>query len=258
MAKKPRIIAVLCQKGGVGKTTTTQNLGAGLALMKKKVLLIDLDPQADLTQGCGIDETTLEKTMQHCLLEKVPLKEIIHKISKNLDIAPSSIDLAVAESSLLPMVGKDLKLRKLLEPIEAGYDFILIDCPPSLGQLTINALHAAQEVLVPMLPEFRPIRALPRLEEIMQDVQEAGANPELIWTGIVVTRFDSQKKLHTTVLKKLQEEWGDKIFSTIIRANIRIAEAPGMEQDIFSYEDKSNGAADYRALCKEILKKGDK
>lgn len=259
MARKTRVIAVACQKGGVSKTTTVHNLGAGLALLGKKVLMLDMDPQADLTSGCGLDlddENPLETTMVNCLLDKTPLKDATIVINKKLDIVPCNIDLAEAEMKLLGVMNKDLRLKKILEPVKDIYDFILIDCPPSLGQLTVNAFHAASEVLVPMLPEFRPYRAIPKLLETMELVLEGGANPDLSLTGVVVTRYDSRNKLHPDVVERLRNMVGPKLFKTIVRSNIRLAEAPINGMAIFDYDAKSNGAEDYTALCKELVKKG--
>ncbi len=259
MAKKTRVIAVACQKGGVSKTTTVHNLGASLAIMGKKVLMLDMDPQADLTSGCGLDldvENPLPITMVNCLLDRTPLKEAVVEISKKLHIVPCNIDLAEAEMKLLGVMNKDLRLKKILEPIMEAYDFVLIDCPPSLGQLTVNAFHAATEVLVPMLPEFRPLRAIPKLLETMELVLEGGANPDLTFTGVVVSRYDSRNNLHSDVVTKLKGMVGPKLFKTIVRSNIRLAEAPIKGMDIFQYDGKSNGAEDYIALCKELVKRG--
>jgi chromosome partitioning protein len=255
MARSARIVAVACQKGGVGKSSTTHNLGAGLALMGKKVLIVDLDPQADLTDGCGVDEMTLDNTVEQCLLQGVDVKTVIVEVAKNLHLVPSSIFLSEAEMKLLSMVNKDFRLQIVLDPVVPLYDFILIDCPPSLGQLTGNAFCAAKEVLVPMLPEYRPYRALSRLQETIKLVQHPKCNPDLELTGVVATRFDGKNNLHHEVLETIRADVGIKLFSTIIRSNIRLAEAPIKGQDIFSYAPRSNGAADYEALCKELLKR---
>lgn len=258
-----RIIALMNQKGGVGKTTTTVNLGAALAELGQKVCLIDLDPQAHLTINYGVEPSADIVSLYDVLIEEKSFLEAVHKIDANIALIPSSIDLAAAEIELVSVLGRELILRKRIEAAEHEFDFILLDCPPSLGLLTINALAVAGEVIIPMQPHFLALQGVGKLLETVSLVSRR-MNPKLKVTGIVLTMYDSQTKLSTEVVNDLNgfiEQAKDKplpwsnacIFKSKIRRNIKLAESPSFGQNILKYEPQSNGATDYRALAKEVL-----
>ncbi len=260
-----RIIALMNQKGGVGKTTTTVNLGAAIAEAGKRVCLIDLDPQAHLTINYGIEPSREITSLYNVLVEEKGLLEAIHQIDDRLAIVPSSIDLAAAEIELVAVLGREMLLRKRLESAGSAidFDYILLDCPPSLGLLTINALSVATEVLVPMQAHFLALQGMAKLLETIQLVNRR-MNPGLKVSGIALTMFDSQTKLSNEVVAELEGfiveargrnlPWSDAIiFDTRIRRNIKLAESPSFGQTIMKYGPKSAGANDYRALAAEVL-----
>src|SRR5687767_13106758 len=260
-----RTIALMNQKGGVGKTTTTVNLGAALAETGKTVCLIDLDPQAHLTINYGIDPAPDTVGLYDVLLDESSFLEAVHKIDDQLAIVPSSIDLLGAEVELVTMLGRETLLKKRMEAVQkdALFDFVLMDCPPSLGLLTLNALAVADEVIVPMQPHFLALQGVAKLLETVQLVNKR-MNPRLKVSGIALTMFDSQTKLSNEVVAELHGfidaaqgkplPWaGAKVFKTRIRRNIKLAESPSFGQHILKYDPASNGAADYRALAKEVL-----
>ena len=261
-----RIIALMNQKGGVGKTTTTVNLGAALAEMGKRVLLIDLDPQAHLTINYGVDPNPESASLYDVLVDEKPLAEAVQPVGERLDLVASSIDLAAAEVELVSVMGREMILKKRLEAVGTQYDFVLFDCPPSLGLLTINALAAAGEVIIPMQPHFLAMQGVAKLLETVQLVNKR-MNPKLRVAGIALTMFDAQTKLSTEVVQELQrfiEEakgqplpWADAvIFKSKIRRNIKLAECPSFGQPVTAYDTASNGAADYRSLAKEVMAVG--
>ena len=258
-----RIIALMNQKGGVGKTTTTVNLGAALAELGKRVCLIDLDPQAHLTINYGVESNDETVNMYDVLVEDRSFLEAVFKIDHNIALVPSSIDLAAAEVQLVSVVGRETLLKEKLEAAQHDFDLILIDCPPSLGLLTLNALAVADEVIVPMQPQFLPLQGMAKLLETVQLVNRR-MNPKLKVGGIVLTMFDAQTKLSMEVVAELQNfikeaqgkplPWaGAKVFNSKIRRNIKLAECPSFGQTILKYDPASNGAGDYRALAREIL-----
>jgi chromosome partitioning protein len=258
-----RIIALMNQKGGVGKTTTTVNLGAALAETGKRVCLIDLDPQAHLTINYGVDPHPEQVSLYDVLVDGKPLSEAVRKIADNIDLVPSSIDLAAAEVELVTEIGREMILKRRLEAEKNKYDFILFDCPPSLGLLTINALACADEVIIPMQPHFLAMQGVAKLLETVHLVSQR-MNPQLKVGGIVLTMFDSQTKLSMEVVQELQGfiesaagkplPWANaRIFESKIRRNIKLAECPSFGQPVTAYDPASNGAADYRSLAKEVL-----
>lgn len=258
-----RIIAMMNQKGGVGKTTTTVNLGAALAEQGQKVCLIDLDPQAHLTINYGIEPAREICSLYDVLVEGRGFLEAIHKVQENLALVPSSIDLAAAEIELVGELGREMILKKRLEQTRHDFDYILLDCPPSLGLLTINALSLATEVMIPMQAHFLALQGVAKLLETVHLVSRR-MNPKLIVAGIVLTMFDAQTKLSNEVVAELHSfiesaqgkslPWSDaRIFSSRIRRNIKLAESPSFGQTILDYEPASNGAADYRALAREVM-----
>jgi chromosome partitioning protein len=260
-----RIIALMNQKGGVGKTTTTVNLGAALAELGKRVCLIDLDPQAHLTINYGIEPTSEITSLYDVLVDDKSVLEAIHSVDERIALIPSSIDLAAAEVELVSVLGREMLLKKRLEAAGAAmeFDYILLDCPPSLGILTINALAVATEVIVPMLPHFLALQGMAKLLETIQLVSKR-MNPRLKVSGIALTMFDSNTKLSNEVVAELEGfiveargrnlPWSDAIiFETRVRRNIKLAESPSFGQTIMKYGPKSAGANDYRALAKEVI-----
>lgn len=242
-------IAISNHKGGVGKTTSTVNIGAGLALLKKKVLLIDLDAQANLSQCFGIKDP--EKTVYGSLRGDYPLTP--YEVNENLDVVPSCLDLAGIELEIGSKIGREKILSKLLAPIEKNYDFILFDCPPSLGLIIVNAFSAADKVYIPLQAQFLALHGLDKLMEIMGMVKE-DLNSKLEIEGVFITQYDKRKVLNRDISESVKEYFKDKVFKTIIRDNVSLAEAPASSQDIFSYAPHSIGALDYNNLVKEIIK----
>lgn len=249
-----RIVALLNQKGGVGKTTTTLNIGAGLTNLKKKVLLVDLDPQASLTHSFGTDPqdvsfTIYELLKQECLFEEAVIKK------NNLHLVPASISLSGFEKEYAENENKEYILKKALKTIPK-YDYILIDCPPSLGFLTINALAAAHEIIIPVQTEFLALQGLSQLLDTVAVIQ-SHINPKLRIAGIIGTRFN-RRKMHKDVIEFLQIHFRAMTFNTVIRENIALAEAPSFGKTIYDHNPASNGAKDYKSLCKEIIKQEQK
>lgn len=243
------IISISNHKGGVGKTTSVINIGAGLNRHKKNVLLIDLDPQANLTQSLGITEP--EKDIYGAI--KGRYKPAPLEIQKGLYIIPSTLDLSGAEVELSGETGREYILKELLDPIKGNYDFILIDTPPSLGLLTINALTASNEIIIPLQAQYLALQGLTKLLEIIEKINHR-LNNGLSLGGVFITQYDSRKILNKNVEKAIRDHFKDKVYKTKIRDNVSLAEAPSAGKDIFTYQPKSYGAEDYLALSKEILK----
>jgi len=261
-----RTIALMNQKGGVGKTTTAVNLGAGLAELGKRVLMVDLDPQAHLTINYGIEPAPDMVSLYNVLVEERSILEAVQQVTPNVAVVPSSIDLAAAEIELVSVLGREQILRKRLESAQHDFDFILMDCPPSLGLLTINALAVATEVIVPMQPHFLALQGVAKLLETVALVSKR-MNPRLKVSGVVLTMYDGQAKLSSEVVAELrgfiddaqgkQLPWSNaRVFDAKIRRNIKLAESPSFGKTILQYEPTSNGAKDYRELAKEVLAMG--
>lgn len=251
--KHPRAIALINQKGGVGKTTSVVNIGAGLAALKYKVLLVDLDPQAHLTYSLGVNADELELSIYNLLKGEADFEQA--RIETNhLALLPASIDLAGAEIEFSTEVGREAFLANILKG-QPGYDFILVDCPPNLGLLTLNALTAAKEVFVPLQAEYLSIKGLTKLMEMVEKVKQR-VNPGLEVSGMIATQYDKRLKLHNEVFENLQQHFGDKLFKTFIRRNVALAEASSFGQSIFDYAPRSYGAEDYRSLVQEIINMG--
>lgn len=247
------VCAISNQKGGVGKTTTAQNLGVALAGAKKKVLLVDLDAQGNLTDACGLTPHEQELTVLEVLDGKAGISRAAQAVGDNLDLIPANITLSGAEISFAGRMGRENLLVKALQQT-AGYDYVLIDCPPSLGLLSVNALSAADGVLIPVQVEYYALAGLSLMQETMSAVRE-NLNPRLLLLGLVLTFYDSRKRLNRDVVDALLKEWGDDVFTARIRDNIRLAEAPSSGKDIYAYSKASHGAEDYRALAQEFMER---
>lgn len=246
-----RIISFINQKGGVAKTTSVINLGDALHRSSKKVLLIDLDPQAHLTYSLGIQAHDLSATVYELLKGSVTWQDaLIHRSS--IDVLPSSLDLSGAEIELSGIPGRELLLREHIEKSAFHYDYILIDCPPSLGLLTLNALVAAREIFIPMQPEFLSLRGVGKLLQVVEIIRSR-LNPVLRITGVIATRYNNRRNLDKEIMEKIHSYFGDRVFQTVIRENVALAEAPSFGQTIFEYRPQSNGAEDYEKLCREVL-----
>lgn len=245
-----KIIAVVNHKGGVGKTTTTVNLGAALSRLGKRILLVDMDSQQNLTTSL-MKEEDVSKSIFDSLMQNEPLP--IVRISEGLDLCPSELALAAAELHLQARIGRESLLKKLLNRVRDNYDFIFVDCPPSLGLFTINALVAATDVFLPLTGETLPLRGIIMLDETLNDVIQ-NANSDLKITGVVIQRYNN-RKLNNEVIEAITSKFGAKVFDTKIRECIALAEAPAAHCSIFDYDSKSNGASDYMALANEVLMK---
>ncbi len=246
------VIAVINQKGGVGKTTSVVNLGAGLALLGKRVLVVDLDPQAHLTYSLGIQAHELNRTIYNVFKGEASLEEVMVELD-GLHLVPSSLDLSGAEMEFAVEAGREFLLKESFES-STGYDFVLLDCPPSLGLLSLNALTTADEVYIALQTEFLALQGLAKLLETVEKIKQR-LNRQLEITGIIATRYDGRKVLNQEVAEKIREHFGEKVFKTFIRDNISLAEAPSFGKNIFEYKPGSRGAQDYMSLCREILQR---
>lgn len=250
-----KIIAFANQKGGVGKTTTCINLGASLAAIKRRVLLIDLDPQGNATMGSGVDKYQLSTSSYDVITEQASAASVIHSLeSTGYDLIPTNGDLTAAEVELFSLPEKEKKLRKALAPILSQYDYILIDCPPSLNMLTVNALVAAQRVIIPMQCEYFALEGLTGLVSTIQQIQK-GYNPELSIQGILRTMFDPRNRLSVEVSRQLLDHFGDTVYRTVIPRNTRLAEAPSHGLPAIQYDRYSRGSIGYITLAGEILRR---
>jgi chromosome partitioning protein len=248
----PRIIAIANQKGGVGKTTTAVNLGAALAELDFRVLVVDLDPQGNATTGLGLNPRDVSGSVYDVIMSDASLEDSIEPTSiKNLFVAPATIDLAGAEIELVPQISRELKLKKALETVRDQYDLIFIDCPPSLGLLTVNGLAAADDVIVPIQCEYYALEGLGQLLRNVSLVQ-ANLNPLLDVRGIILTMYDARTKLADQVVNEVREYFGGKVYTTVVPRTVRLSEAPSFGQPIIVFDTTSRGATAYRNLAKEV------
>lgn len=254
MNKPAKIIAVANQKGGVGKTTTSINLAAALATKKKKVLLVDSDPQGNASSGVGVDMRKTKIHLYHAYSSGFLGNEVkLQTTNKNLDLIPSNIDLAAAEIEIISQENRESKLKTILEPVLPEYDFILIDCPPSLGLLTINALTSSDSVLIPMQCEYFAMEGLAQLVKTIRSVKK-GLNKNLYIEGLVLTMFDKRNKLTHQVAAEIKNHFSSQLFKTVIPRNVRLSESPSHGKTILEYDKKSAGAIAYLNLSKEFLR----
>ena len=251
-----KIIAIANQKGGVGKTTTSVNLGAGLAQVGKKVLLVDIDAQGNATTGVGIEKSELDQCIYNVLVEDADVQGVIQKTAtENLDVLPATIQLAGAEIELVPTISREVRLQRALQPVRDEYDYIIIDCPPSLGLLTINALTAADSVIIPVQCEYYALEGLSQLLNTVRLVQKH-LNKNLAIQGVLLTMLDARINLGIQVIDEVKKYFRDKVYRSIIPRNVRLSEAPSHGKPIMQYDAKSRGAEVYIDLAEEVIAGG--
>ncbi len=247
-----RVIACANQKGGVGKTTTVVNLGSYLALEGARVLIVDLDPQGNATSGLGLDRNSIERSIYDAIIDGAKIRELtVPGPVPGVDVVPSAIALAGAEVELAPLKGRERKLARLLSAIVGDYDYVFIDCPPSLGLLTVNALTAADSVIIPLQCEYYALEGLTQLLATLDLIRDH-LNPDLAIKGVVLTMFDARTKLSSDVAGEARRHLGDRVYDTVIPRNVRLSEAPSHGQPISRYSPESTGALAYAALAKEL------
>lgn len=251
-----KAIAIFNQKGGVGKTTTNINLSACLAMRGKKVLVVDIDPQGNTTSGIGLAKRKLQYTLYDVLVNKEfdISKAILHTKTKGLDILPASVDLAGAEIELVNLEGRERRLKKAIDKVKPMYDFVFVDCPPSLGLLTINSLTAVDSVLIPIQCEFYALEGVSQLMNTVEMVRK-NMNPDIEIEGVILSMFDGRTNLSLQVVQEVKKYFGNKVFNTIIPRNVRLAEAPSYGLPIIKYDPKSTGAKAYQQFAIELLKR---
>ncbi|MDY5717181.1 MAG: AAA family ATPase [Selenomonas sp.] len=250
-----KIIAVANQKGGVGKTTTSVNLAACLAAKQQKVLLVDCDPQGNASSGYGIEKSALDQTIYQVLIDNVAVKTVIQPTEFKVDVLPANIELAGAEVELVAAISRETRLKRALDTVKAVYDYIIIDCPPSLGLLTLNSLAAADSVLMPIQCEFYALEGVSQLMNTIELVRN-NLNPSLEIEGVVMTMYDSRTKLAEQVVAEVRENFGDVVYKTMIPRTVRLSEAPSYGQPIIYYDKRSKGADVYRNLAEEVIARG--
>ncbi|HBY89793.1 MAG: ParA family protein [Ruoffia tabacinasalis] len=252
-----KMIAVGNQKGGVGKTTTTVNLGAALATLGKKVLIIDSDSQGNATSGLGVERSALDASLYEVLIDQIPIQDVIVETSQdNLWIVPSNIQLAAAELELVNIENRESRLKEAVAPIRKNYDYILIDCPPSLGQLSINAFTASDTILIPVQAEYYALEGLTQLLNTIRLVQKT-YNRNFRIEGVLITMLDARTNLGFEVMDEVRKYFHEKVYRTVIPRNIRLSEAPSYGQSVIEYDSRSRGAEMYVELAKEVISNGE-
>ena len=251
-----KILAICNQKGGVGKTTTSINLAASLAHLKNKVLLIDTDPQANATSGVGVDKAAINQSIYNILVDEVNINDVIIKTAyENLDIVPSSIALAGAEVELVSAISREQRMKNAISEIKDEYDYVVIDCPPSLGLITLNSLTAADGVVIPVQTEYYALEGLSQLMNTFNIVRKH-LNSKLDIFGVLLTMTDSRTNISNQVAEQVREHFKDKAFETVIARTVRLSEAPSFGEPIIEYAKNSNGAKQYLSLAKEVIERG--
>ncbi|MCF6139112.1 ParA family protein [Pseudalkalibacillus berkeleyi] len=251
-----KVIAIANQKGGVGKTTTSVNLGACLAYLGKKALLIDIDPQGNATSGVGIDKGDIDQCIYDVLVDDLDARKVVHQTNvEGLSVIPSSIQLAGAEIELVPTISREVRLKRAIDQISNQFDYVIIDCPPSLGLLTINSLTAADAVLIPVQCEYYALEGLSQLLNTVRLVQKH-LNTELMIEGVLLTMFDARTNLGIQVIEEVKKYFQDKVYRSVIPRNVRLSEAPSHGKPIIIYDPKSRGAEVYLELAKEVMSNG--
>lgn len=253
---KTKVVAIINQKGGVGKSTTAVNLSAGLGEKKYRTLVVDFDPQGNTTSGFGIDKKALETTVYDAIMNDAdPASAIQTTYSKYIDVLPATIQLAGAEIELVSVMAREMRLKEVIDKIKDAYDYVFIDCPPSLGILTMNALTACSAILIPIQCEYYALEGVTKLLESMKMVKSR-LNPSLEILGVVMTMYDSRTSLSKQVVQEVSEYFDDKMFQTLIPRNVRLSEAPSFGMPILEYDTASKGAEAYRKLAKEVIARG--
>lgn len=251
-----KAIAIFNQKGGVGKTTTNVNLSASLVKLGKKVLVIDNDPQGNSTSGLGVDKLSLEYSLYDALVDDVEADTcIVNTPYEGLDVLPSNVELAGAEIEMIDIENREGRLKKIIDAVKDSYDYIFVDCPPSLGLLTINSLVAVDSVLIPIQCEYYALEGVSSLMNTFQLIKK-GLNPALGVEGVVLSMYDSRTNLSTQVVEEVKKYFGEKVYNTTIPKNVRLAEAPSFGMPVIEYDSRSKGAVSYMNLAKEFVKKG--
>lgn len=253
-----KVIALANQKGGVGKTTTTINLGASLAVLEKRVLIIDADPQANASSGLGLDVQSLDKTIYECIVENLDPKQAVVQTSvKNLDVLPSHIDLVGAEIELLDAENREQIMKKMLVQLKDDYDYVLIDCSPSLGLITVNALTAADSVIIPVQCEYFALEGISKLLNTVKIIKTK-LNPSLTIEGFLLTMFDQRLRLSNQIMSEMRQHFNELVFNTVICRNVKLSEAPSHGVPSVLYDASSKGSQNYLELASEVIKKNEK
>lgn len=252
-----KIIAIANQKGGVGKTTTAVDLASALGALSRRVLLVDLDPQGNASSGFGIEKSALDTTVYHVLIDGREAREAIIHTEFGADVLPANIELAGAEVELVAAISRETRLKKALAPVREDYDYILIDCPPSLGLLTLNALSAASSVLMPIQCEFYALEGLSQLLNTIDLVRD-NLNEDLAIEGVLMTMYDSRTRLASDVARQVRESFGEAVFTTVIPRTVRLSEAPSYGKPISAYDPRSRGALVYADLAKEVIARDER